>query len=493
MRLGEMLAGYTVGAVPELEVAGLQYDSRRLHPGEAFFAFPGERVDGHDFVPAALQSGAAAIVSEREAPSGMKESWARVSHGRRALAMSGLRFYERPDRDLKVTAVTGTNGKTSTVHLLDTLLQSVGKTTAVLGTIEQRIGDRRAQSINTTPESLDIIRSLAELRQIGGSHVTMEASSHALALERIYGIEFHTAVFTNLSPEHLDFHGDMESYAAAKRRLFVGAGARPPLNSVINADDELGKQLLKLKGSQLVSYGRGQAAGVRASEIEAGAQGVRFDVSSPVGRIRVESSLIGAFNVDNMLAATSAALCHGLGAAEIEAGLMAAAPAPGRFETVDCGQPFLVVVDYAHTPDALHRSIEAAREIVRHKDPPGRVLTLFGCGGDRDRTKRAPMGNIAGTLSDFVMLTSDNPRSEDPLAIIQEVVTGLKQASDSWTVHPDRAEAIKGLLYKARCQDIVLIAGKGHETTQTTREGTLAFDDRQAVRAALHAKGYFRA
>ena len=349
------------------------------------------------------------------------------------------------------------------------------------------------ESINTTPESLDIVRSLAELREIGGSQATIEASSHALALARIYGIEFHTAVFTNLSREHLDFHGDMESYAAAKRRLFEGAGARQPLNAVINSDDEAGRDLLDLGGSRLLSYGRGQAASVRASGIQSDARGVRFDVDSPAGRIRVESNLIGDFNVDNILAAVGAAQCHGLGAAEIEAGLMAAPPAPGRFETVDCGQPFLVVVDYAHTPHALYRSIEAAREIAQRKDPPGRVLTLFGCGGDRDRTKRAPMGNIAGKLSDFVMLTSDNPRSEDPQAIIQEVAAGLRQASDAWTAHLDRAEAIKGVLYEARCRDIVLIAGKGHETTQTTREGTLPFDDRKAVRAALHAKGYHRA
>ena len=493
MRLRAMLEGTAVGPVPDVEVTGLQYDSRKLSAGEAFFAFPGERVDGHQFVPAAFRDGAAAIVSERSAPEGMETRWARVSHGRRCLAMAALRFFGRPDRDVSVTAVTGTNGKTSTVYLLDALLRSVGRTTALLGTIEQRIGERVAKSINTTPESLDIVRSLAELREMGGSHATIEASSHALALGRIYGIEFHTAVFTNLSREHLDFHGNMDSYAAAKRRLFEGAGARPPLNAVINADDEAGQALLKLGSSRSLSYGRGPGACVRASRVQSDARGVRFDVDSPAGRVRVESKLIGDFNVDNILAAVGAAQCHGLGAAEIEAGLTTVPPAPGRFETVDCGQPFLVVVDYAHTPDALHRSIEAAREIARRKNPPGRVLTLFGCGGDRDRTKRAPMGNIAGELSDFVMLTSDNPRSEDPLAIIQEVAVGLRQASDAWTVHPDRAEAIKGVLHEARCSDIVLIAGKGHETTQTTREGTLPFDDRKAVRAALHAKGYFRA
>ena len=492
MRLGAMLDGSAVGIVPDLDVTGLQYDSRKLRPGEVFFAFPGERVDGHDFVPAALRDGAAAIVSERKVPSAMNGRWARVSHGRRALAVAGLRFYKRPDRDISITAVTGTNGKTSTVHLVDALLRSVGNTTALLGTIEQRIGDRSSRSVNTTPESLDIVRSLAELRRIGGSHATMEASSHALALERICGIEFHTAVFTNLTPEHLDFHRNMQSYAAAKRRLFEGAGARPPLNAVINADDETGDKLLKLGRSRLVSYGRGRNADVRASEIEADARGVRFNVTSPAGRIRVESSLIGDFNVDNILAAIGAAQCHGLDAAAIEAGLTVAEPAPGRFEPVDCGQPFAVVVDYAHTPDALRRSIEAARQIAQRKTPPGRVLTLFGCGGDRDRTKRAPMGRIAGSLSDLVVLTSDNPRSEDPLAIIQEVASGLEEVSARWTVHPDRAEAIKSLLHEARGPDIVLIAGKGHETTQATREGTLAFDDRKAVRAALRAEGYSR-
>ncbi len=485
-----MLAGSAVGSVPDLEVAGLQYDSRKLLPGEVFFAFPGARVDGHAFVPAALRDGAAAIVSERAAPSGLQARWARVSHGRRALALAGLRFYERPDRAISVTAVTGTNGKTSTVHLVDALLRSSGKTTAMLGTIEQRIGDRRAPAVNTTPESLDIVRSLAELRRIGGSHATMEASSHALALERIYGIEFHTAVFTNLSPEHLDFHRDMQSYAAAKRRLFEGAGARPPLNAVINADDEQGGELLKLRGFRLLSYGRGRAAAVRAANVEADARGVRFDVESPAGRIRARSRLIGDFNVENILAAIGAAQCHGLDAAAISAGIAAAPPVPGRFETIDCGQPFLAVVDYAHTPHALRRLIEAARALAQSTDPPGRVLTLFGCGGDRDPAKRAPMGRIAGELSDFVMLTSDNPRSEDPRAIIREAAAGLQRAGGAWAMHPERARAIESVLDEARGRDVVLIAGKGHETTQSTRAGALAFDDREAVRAALQARGY---
>ncbi len=487
-----MLEGLAAGAVPPVDLTGLQYDSRKLRAGEAFFAFPGERVDGHSFVPQALRTGAAAIVSERKAPQGLAPRWAQVSHGRRALALAGLRFYGRPDRDVHVIAVTGTNGKTTTVHLIDALLRSVGKTTASLGTIEHRVGDRAVKAVNTTPESLDIIRALAKLRDIGGSHATMEASSHALSLERICGIEMHTAVFTNLTPDHLDFHGDMAGYAAAKRRLFEGAGARPPLHAVVNADDELGREILRLGASPTHSFGRSEGADVRATRIESDAHGVRFDVASPTGQIRVESKLAGDWNVDNILAAIATVQRQGLSAAEIESGLRAARPVPGRFETVDCGQPFLAVVDYAHTEDALRRLIQAARQIADTARPRGRVLTLFGCGGDRDHSKRAPMGRVAGKLSDYAVVTSDNPRSEDPLDIILDVAVGLRQSAASWTLEPDRAAAIALVLCNAHDGDVVLIAGKGHETTQTLPDGTVEFDDRHEVRQALGAMGFKR-
>ncbi len=485
-----MLEGCATEPVPAIEAKGLQYDSRMLRPGEVFFAFPGERVDGHSFVPQALRSGAAAIVSESEAPSGLGSRWARVAHGRRALAQASLRFYERPDRDLCVTAVTGTNGKTTTAHVIDALQRSAGKTTALLGTIEHRVGPHAEKAVNTTPESLDVVRMLAQLREMGGTHATMEASSHALSLERIRGLDFHTAVFTNLTPDHLDYHGDMESYAAAKRRLFEGAGAKPPRFAVINADDATGRRFLRLRLSQAVSYGRGEAADVRPRRIELDERGMRFDVETPRGRIRAETPLVGEFNIDNLLAAVATAQCNGLDAREIEDGLRLVRQVPGRFESVDAGQPFLAVVDYAHTEDALRRLIKAARAVANRGRPPGRVLTLFGCGGDRDRSKRAPMGRAAGELSDFAILTSDNPRSEDPLRIIADVETGLRTGNAAWMIEADRAAAISAAVREARRGDVVLIAGKGHETTQALAAGTVAFDDRRAVRAALEEMGY---
>ena len=490
MRLESMLEGVAVGAVPPLDVSGLHYDSRKLRPGEAFFAFAGARVDGHSFVPQALAAGASAIVSEREAPAGLRTRWARVEHGRRALAHAALRFYEHPDRRLQLTAVTGTNGKTTTVHLLDSLLRSAGMTTALLGTIEHRVASEVKQAINTTPESLDIVQFLARLRAVGGSHATMEASSHALSLERICGMEFHTAVFTNLTPEHLDFHGDMASYAGAKRRLFEGAGARPPRYAVANAEDATGRRILNLGRSQPVSFGRRAGADVRASRIESDARGLRFDVETPHGRIRAEPHLVGDWNVDNLLAAVAAAQCHGVASAEIEQGIRQARPVPGRFEAVDAGQPFLTIVDYAHTEDALRRLIQSGRDLAERHDPPGRVLTLFGCGGDRDHSKRAPMGRAAGGLSDVVVLTSDNPRGEDPQRILDAVALGLRGRAASWTAEADRAVAIAAILGEARDGDVVLIAGKGHETVQTLAEQAVAFDDRVVARAALRALGY---
>ncbi len=485
-----MLEGFAAEAVPPIEVAGLQYDSRKVESGEAFFAFPGERVDGHAFVPKALEAGAAAIVSERRAPDGIGACWARVEHGRRALAHASLRYYDRPDRDLSVTAVTGTNGKTTTVHLIDSLLRSAGKTTALLGTIEHRVGAFAEKSINTTPESLDIVRFLARLRSLGGTHATMEASSHALELERIRGLEFHTAVFTNLTPEHLDFHGDMEAYAASKRRLFEGAGAKPPRYAVANADTEAGRSLLRIGKSETVSYGRAAGAHVRARRVRSDSSGLRFDVETPAGLIRAEVPLVGDFNVENSLAAIAAVQCHGLSTSEIELGLQAVEPVPGRFELIDEGQPFLVIVDYAHTADALQRLIEAARAIASRSQPPSRVLALFGCGGDRDRTKRAPMGRVAGRLSDFALLTSDNPRGEDPLEIIRQVSVGLRDGTARWAVEPDREAAIRAVLDEARRNDVVLVAGKGHETTQTIADRRVEFDDRVAARSALRQMGY---
>ena len=485
-----MLAGVSIGKVPPLRVAGMQYDSRKIRAGDAFFPFPGERVDGHRFVAQAVAAGAAAIVSERAAQKGFEDRWATVRHGRRALAAAALRLYRRPDRKLKLTGVTGTNGKTTTVYLIDSLLRSAGRITARLGTIEHRVGERAAPAVNTTPESLDVIRFLAELRDIGGSDATMEVSSHGLEIGRVFGMDFHTAVFTNLSQDHLDFHGDMQRYAAAKRRLFTGAGGAVPRFAAINMDDALGRDLLSGSKSEKLSYGRTPAADVAATAVEVGFAGVKFSAETPAGKIRVESRLRGEFNVDNILAAIAAALTHGVSPQQIERGLRATPAVPGRFETVDQGQPFLVVVDYAHTADALQRLIEAARALLSRRGGSGRVLTLFGCGGDRDRAKRPAMGRAAGALSDWVVLTSDNPRTEDPAQIVRDAETGLRAGSAAYAIEPDRAAAIAAVLGQARPSDIVLIAGKGHEAYQDIGGVKLPFDDRQTARKALHELGY---
>ncbi len=485
-----MLASVSVGAVPPLIVNGLEYDSRRVRRGNAFFAFEGEHFDGHRFVPKAFDAGAAAIVSEQIAPQGLEDQWARVSHGHRALALSALRFYERPDRHLHLTGVTGTNGKTTTVYLIDSLLRAAGKVTARFGTIEHRVGNRAIPAINTTPESLDVIRHLAELRDLGGSHATMEVSSHGLKIERVYGMDFYAAVFTNLSQDHLDFHGDMGNYAAAKRRLFEGAGGAVPKFAVINLDDEVGRDLLSSSRSEKLSYGRTPKADISASAVEIDFDGIRFSAESPAGKIAVNSPMNGEFNVENILAAIATALAHGIPTGQIEQGLSETTAVPGRFETVDEGQPFLVVVDYAHTDDALKRLIESARGLLSKRGESGKILTLFGCGGDRDRSKRPTMGRVAGTLSDWVILTSDNPRTEDPSAIIGDAQAGLAEGSAQFALEPDRAAAIEIALKQARSGDIVLIAGKGHETYQVVGETKLPFDDRGTARQVLNELGY---
>ncbi len=490
MRLKALLDGLTVGVVPEVVVNGLQYDSRQVRPGDAFFAFPGDRVDGHRFVAGAFRAGATAVVSERTPPDGLESRWARVAHGRRALAHASLRFYGHPDRALSVTAVTGTNGKTTTAHLIDSLLRTTGKTTALLGTIRHSVGGSSEKAVNTTPESLDIVRLLARLRRIAGTHATMEASSHALALERICGLQFRTAVFTNLTPEHLDFHGDLAAYAAAKRKLFEGAGARPPRHAVVNIDDPAGPSFLGLGAATELTFGRGPSADIRVREVHEGQRCLTFDADTPAGSVRVESRLVGEFNISNLLATIGSGLCDGLTVTEIERGLRLASPVPGRFEAVDSGQPFLAVVDYAHTEDALCRLVSAARALASRGGKPGRVLTLFGCGGDRDRAKRAPMGTVAGRFSDFVVLTSDNPRTEDPQRILDDVSPGLQAGTAEWVTEPDRARAIEVILREARSGDVVLIAGKGHETTQTLADGPVEFDDRSVVRSVLALMGY---
>jgi len=489
MKLSELLAGVPLREaltpeLAELEITGLDYDSRRVGKGFVFFAFAGSRVDGRQFAQDAVAKGVLAIASELPKPAGFPNSWIQIEHGRQALAIAANNFYHHPDERVLFTGITGTNGKTTTAYLIETLLRAAGKITGLIGTIEYRLAGEVRPSPNTTPESLDLIRFASELDARGGTHLITEVSSHALALGRVHGIRFHTAVFTNLTRDHLDFHGTMEEYGAAKRQLFK---RRPsPRWSVLNADDPVSKTMEPDdSNSRTIWYGLTETAGLRAENIVSGFNGLSFDVVWRDRRTKVESPLLGRVNVSNILAALGAGLSYGLDL-EAMAGWVAACRAvPGRFEPVDEGQLFLVAVDYAHTDDALRNAIQTARSLAT-----GRVITLFGCGGDRDRTKRPLMGMAAAELSDFAVLTSDNPRSEDPLSIMNDTMVGLRRFDTRHVAEPDRGKAIQIAIQDARPGDVVLLAGKGHETYQILKDRTIHFDDRETAREVLRSFGY---
>jgi UDP-N-acetylmuramoyl-L-alanyl-D-glutamate--2,6-diaminopimelate ligase len=486
MKITKVLDGVP-GPLRLAEISGLEYDSRRVQPGFLFFAFPGAKADGRRFAGSALENGAVAVVSESPAPPEFAERWITVEHDRKALAIAARNFYGDPSARLGITGITGTNGKTTTTFLTDAILRHAGKTTAVIGTIEYRMGAEIRPAVNTTPESLDLYRLFHELESIGGTHVTMEVSSHALALGRAYGVRFHTAVFTNLTRDHLDFHHTMEDYFAAKHLLFTPEGAPPPEWAVINSDDAYGRRIQPAASSKVMRYGFEEGADVRATNMRTGFDGLHFTVEHAGARIAVHSPLVGRINVYNILAACSAALTYGLDWEMIAQGIAEAPPVPGRFERVDEGQPFLVVVDYAHTDDALRNVIAVARSLEAN-----RVITLFGCGGDRDRSKRPLMGQAAGEASDYVVLTSDNPRSEDPIAIMNDALVGLRRYDTPHVIEPDREKAIRAAIRQAAPGDIVILAGKGHEPYQVLKDRTISFDDREVARGVLRSLGYGR-
>jgi UDP-N-acetylmuramoyl-L-alanyl-D-glutamate--2,6-diaminopimelate ligase len=492
MNLGEILSGVALlqPVTPELArapVAAIEFDSRRVSPQSLFFAFPGSKADGRQFAADALARGALAVVSESPAPPDLADRWIQVAHGRQALSLAARNFFRRPDERLALTGITGTNGKTTTAYLIDSVLRAGGKTTAMIGTIEYHLAGRVLKAVNTTPESLDLLRLFSELENAGGTHVTMEVSSHALALGRVYGLNFHTTIFTNLTRDHLDFHGDMETYFAAKQLLFEGAGGAPPRYAVLNLEDPWARRIKVSRQTEILWYGLGPEAGLRPRHIASGFSGLRFDLQYGKQRFPVESPLIGKINVYNILAACAAGLSYGLSPEVIARGIASLKAVPGRFERVDEGQPFVVVVDYAHTDDALRNVIAVARGLN-----PKRVITLFGCGGDRDRTKRPLMGQAAAEASDFVVLTSDNPRSEDPLAIMNDALVGIRRTDVPHIVEPDRQAAIRSALKEAREGDIVILAGKGHETYQVLKDKTIDFDDRAVAREVLKGYGYHK-
>ena len=508
MRLKELVEA---GEVEEAEgdmnqaITGLSYDSRKVRGGHLFFAVPGARMDGHEFAADALKRGAAAVVVERRTPLPQGATWIRVRSVRRTMGVWSALYFACPSRRMVLVGVTGTNGKTTVTYLLESIFSAAGMVPGVIGTINYRYQGRTVPALHTTPESVDLQALLAEMVEAGVKSVAMEVSSHALEMDRVRGIDFDGALFTNLTRDHLDFHGDMERYFFAKSRLFTDylrASSKNKKFAVIHGGDTKGRELLARIGKmgfEVMSYGRGQGWDVRPLDSAEDLNGLR-------GRIRVKdqeidffSRLIGAANLENILGAVGVGFALGLPKAAISEGIARLESVPGRLEKVENDLGISVLVDYAHTPDALERVMAAVRPLTQ-----GRLIALFGCGGDRDRGKRPLMGEIAARLADLVVLTSDNPRSEEPLRILEEIEEGVLKAgikkfqiSDlksqiqnlkskrGYFVEPDRRSAIRLALRLAHTGDLVLVAGKGHEDYQILGSKRIHFDDREVVREEL--------
>ena len=461
-------------------VTAVTHDSRRAGPGIVFVAIRGLSTDGNLFVEAARKKGAAAVVSESPAQPG--GAWVQVPDAREALAVLAAAAQGDPARALTLVGVTGTSGKTTTTHLVDAALRAAGHKVGLVGTIQYRVGDRLAEASRTTPEASDLQELFREMVDAGCDHAVMEVSSHSLVLKRVHGLAFRVAVFTNLTRDHLDFHGDMDAYFAAKRVLFDTL-LREDGHAIVNAADDRAAALRASSRGTVWTFGIGEEtrADLCATDVSLSLGGTRFRVRTPVGELLVESPLLGRFNVENLLGALGAALALGLPAAAVLRGLQSVTGVPGRLERVAAGQDFAVIVDYAHTDDALKNLLETVRELK-----PRRIITVFGCGGDRDRTKRPLMGAVASRSSDVVVVTSDNPRSEPPEAIIEEIVRGMSGGRGAERhVIVDRRDAIAKALELAGPGDAVVIAGKGHETSQALRDRTVPFDDRQVARDLL--------
>jgi UDP-N-acetylmuramoyl-L-alanyl-D-glutamate--2,6-diaminopimelate ligase len=468
-------------ALSAVTVTGVAYDSRRVTPGAVFVALRGQQDDGARHVPQAVARGAVAVVAETAPPARSDVPWVVVRDARLALALLADAFHGQPSRSLRLVGITGTNGKTTTGYLLRAIFEAAGERSGLMGTVVYSVGAEDREATRTTPEAPDVQRMLREMVDNGCRAAVMEVSSHALALKRVDGLRFAAGVFTNLTRDHLDFHGDMETYFAAKRRLFELLPRDAP--AIVNLDDPRGVAIQAMAGRP-VTYAMRNAADVTPEPFSYSLSGLSFVARTPRGPIHVRSTLVGQPNVYNLLAAVATADALGIAHESIEAGIATLPGVPGRFEVVSAATDDVgVVVDYAHTDDALKNLLETARALS-----PGRLITVFGCGGDRDRTKRPLMGAVAGRLSDIVVVTSDNPRSEDPAAIIEEVLRGIPGAAAKGPevlTLPDRREAIGRAVATARPGDLVIVAGKGHEKTQVIGTRELPFDDVAVAREAL--------
>lgn len=488
--LGELLVALEgAGRVPNLDllIQGIAYDSRRVRPGYLFVCIQGFREDGHRYAQEAVARGAVCLVSEKQVEVPATIPVIRVGNTRRALALLANEFYSRPSTQLTLIGVTGTQGKTTTVYLIESILREAGYPVGMIGTIVSRVGSRERKSTFTTPESLDLQESLRDCVSAGLTHVVMEASSHGLALERVTGCEFDLAVFTNLTSDHLDLHRTLERYLAAKATLFASLGTGKDRCAVINLDDRHSSLIQRATACRTLTYGIQNPADVTAREVRAGLRSLEFILEVYGDTRRVRMSLTGEVNVYNALAAAGACFSLGVDRSTVVRGLERVEGVPGRFELVDAGQDYLVMIDFAHTERAVEQLLQTVRRLV-----PEKVITVFGCAGDRDRTKRPRIGELVARLSDYSIITTDNPAREEPREIALQVDRGAREIDPYGQRHAiilDRAQAIAEAIGMAGRGDAVVIAGKGHEEYQIMKEGLVPWSDRREVLRAIAARG----
>jgi UDP-N-acetylmuramoyl-L-alanyl-D-glutamate--2,6-diaminopimelate ligase len=502
MHLRDLLHGVTAEAVAPIPVAGIACHSKQVRPGDVFVAIEGPQMDGHAFIAEAIARGAAAVVAQRlpgrgrfwAAPTAMahvRNGWSEatracpcvvVRDSRQALLNIATRFYGNPSRKLRLIGVTGTNGKTTTTYLLKAILESAGARVGMLGTVIYQIGDRRLPSTNTTPGPLELSQYFAQMVGEGLEWCAMEVSSHALDQGRVAGLEFESAVFTNLGSDHLDYHKTQDAYAAAKRKLFDHL--RPGALAVINSDDAFGRVLAEtIPNRTVLTYGAARPARALIQDVDCSWHGIRLVLDTPWGLVPITTPLLGRHNVWNIAAAATTLLAMGISTEAVQRGLAALDPVPGRLERVPNEADINVLIDYAHTAEAMRLVLASLRELTA-----GRLIVVFGCGGDRDQSKRAPMGRMAGLLADYVVVTSDNPRGEHPMAIIEEIRAGFPPGFSQFDLVPDREQAISAALSAARQDDTILIAGKGHETYQFFDHVSIPFADRDVIERCLRVR-----
>lgn len=484
MKLNNLLKNVGVVEIKgnkHIDINGIYYDSKQLKAGGLFFAIKGSDANGLEFIDEAIERGAVCVVSEDDFITFKNVCKIRVRDARKACAVMASNFYQEPSSRMGVAGITGTNGKTTVLYLIEAILQQAGRSCGTIGTITYRIGERNIPAVNTTPSAIMLQMLLHEMHNAGISFCAMEVSSHSIHQHRIHGVRYDSAIFTNLSGEHLDYHKDIDEYFNVKKRLFdeLGVDAR----AVTNADDDYGRKITADTKAKVITYGIKSKADITAEDIRYSIKGSCFKAKTPYGELDLKTHLIGEYNIYNILAAVSFALTKGIEPKEIEEAVSKFRGAPGRLQRIDRGQGFSVFIDYAHTDDALANVLAALRRLAKK-----RIITVFGCGGNRDRQKRPRMGRVAAELADFVIITSDNPRSEDPKGIIDDIVKGLPDGFKNYKISPDRKKAIGLSLAMAGDDDIVLIAGKGHEKYQILKETTVAFDDSKIASEMLEGE-----